>query len=383
MKALILAVASSHMPAALNRDGSTAMLRILDTPVLELLVNRLKAGGITQIMIYTSSASDSITRHFGDGRRFGVDIAYTFEGYLVDGHMWAAPAGSGGAIRKIHRHAGFFDEPFVVLSGDTLIDIDFAALFAEHNRNRALATIALAEAPSEQLGQHRIVIQDETGMVTGFQRLPSLAGAGHKQVDAGVYVFEPSIVGCIGSEWPLDLGNHVLPGLVREGLAVHGARLPLTRLDIGTMADYLHVSCMALEGQLAGYDLPGRERAPGLRTGLNVRINPRRCDIRGPVVIAGSARVDDGAVLIGPCYIGAGAMVASGARVEHSIVLEHARIGAEADLRSVVTDGQYCFYPDGSVIDLKQAMLPWVVGDVRMHEAAIKMAEQRFLDSIQ
>jgi mannose-1-phosphate guanylyltransferase len=382
MKALVLALDTSPMPAALNRDDSTSMLRILDTPVLELLVKRLKAAGITQIMIYTSSASDSITRHFGDGRRFGVEIAYTFEGYLVDGHMWAAPAGSAGAIRKIQRHAGFFDEPFVVLSGATVIDIDFAALFAEHNQNRALATIALAAVPSEELGRHRIVLQDETGMVTGFQRMPSLAGAGHKYVDTGVYMFEPSIVGCIGHEWPLDIGNHVLPGLIRDGLAVHGARLPLTWLELGTLADYHRVSCMALEGQLAGYDLPGRELAPGLYTGLNVRINPRRCDIQGPVVIAGSARVEDGAVLVGPCYIGAGALVACGARVERSIVLEHARIGAEADLRAVVTDGEYCFYTDGSVIDLKQAKLPWVVGDVRMHESAIKMAEQRFLDSI-
>jgi mannose-1-phosphate guanylyltransferase len=382
MKALIIALDNCELPNQLNPDGSTSMLRILGTPVLELLVNRLKASGITQIMIYTSSASDSIRSHFGDGRRFGVDIAYTFEGYMVDGDLWAAPAGSAGAIRKIHRHAGFFDEPFVVLSGDSLVDIDFASLFAEHNRNRALATIALTELPSEELGRHQIVVQDETGMVTGFQRLPSLAGAGRKQVDTGVYVFEPGIVGCIGSEWPLDIGNHLLPGLVREGLAVHGALQSPARLELRTVADYLRVSCLALEGQLAGYDLPGRQLAPGLRTGVNVRINPRRCDIRGPVVIAGSARVDDGATLVGPCYIGAGAMIASGARVEHSIVLEHARIGAEADLRSAVTDGQYCFYPDGSMIDLKMAMLPWVVGDVRMHEATINMAEQSFLDSI-
>lgn len=383
MKALILAVGTTQLPAPLAQGNAGSMLRILDMPVLEILINRLKASGITQIMIQTGSESDVITRYFGDGRRFGVEIAYAFEGYLVDGQVWTAPSGSAGAIRKIQRHTGFFDESFLVLSGDTLIDIDFASLVAEHNRNRALATIALAEVASEQVGRHRIVLQDETDMVTGFLRMPSLEGAASRYVDAGVYVFEPAIVSCIGSEWPLDLGNHLLPALIREALPVYGARLPLTRLEFSTMADYHMASCMAVEGRLAGYDVPARERAPGLRTGLNVRINPRRCEIKGPVVIASSARVDDGAVLIGPCYIGAGAIVAGHARVERSIVLQHARIGAGADLRDAITDGQHCFYADGSVIDLQQAALPWLVGDARMHETAIRMAEQRFLDSFQ
>jgi mannose-1-phosphate guanylyltransferase len=114
-----------------------------------------------------------------------------------------------------------------------------------------------------------------------------------------------------------------------------------------------------------------------------VRMNPKRCRLQGPIVVSGGARIEDGATLVGPCFVGAGAVIEAGARVERSIILPHARIGRQADLRAVVTDGQYCMSEDGTVIDLQVADLPWVIGDARMPASAIHEAEQRFLDTLQ
>lgn len=383
MKALILAAGKGTRVMPLTRGTAKPMLRILDTPVLELLIDRLRQHGVTEIVINTSHHAHTIEQYFGDGRRFGVEIAYSFEGYLNKGELVGEPLGSAGALRHIQRHAGFFDDTFLVLCGDAVVDIDFAELVKEHHRNRALATIALAEVPRPEVCHYGVAVLDEGGMITGFQEKPAVEDAASTLVNTGIYVFEPQILNHIPDRFPADIGSQVFPALAGSGLALYGAQLPMTWLDIGRLQDFYRVSQLALLGRVPGYHLPGREIVPGLRTGINVSINPRRCRLEGPIVVAGGARVEDGATLMGPCFVGAGAVVEAGAHVERSIILPHARIGRQADLRAVVTDGQYCMSEDGTVIDLQIADLPWVIGDARMPESAIHEAEQRFLDALQ
>ncbi len=383
MKALILAAGKGTRVMPLTRGTAKPMLRILDTPVLELLIDRLRHHGVTEIVINTSHHAQTIEYYFGDGRRFGVEIAYSFEGSVTMGELVGEPLGSAGALRHIQRHAGFFDDTFLVLRGDAVLEIDFDALVAEHHRNRALATIALAEVPRSEVFRSRVAVLDEFGMVTGFQEKPAIEDTSSILVNTGIYVFEPRILNHIPDTFPADIDNQVLPALVDKGLALFGARLPMTWLEIGRLTDFYRISQLALQGQVPGYRLPGREIAPGLRTGINVSIDPRRCRLEGPIVVAGGARVEDGATLIGPCFVGAGAMIEAGGHIERSIILPHARIGGQADLRAVVTDGHYCISEDGTVIDLRVADLPWVIGDARMPVSAIHEAEQRFLDVLQ
>jgi len=382
MKALILAAGKGTRVMPLTRGTAKPMLRILDTPVLELLIDRLRHHGITEILINTSHHAQTIEQYFGDGRRFGVEIAYSFEGHLTNGELVGEPLGSAGALSSIQRHAGFFDDTFLVLCGDAVVDIDFNELVEEHHRNRALATIALAEVPMADVCHYGVAVIDQSGMITAFQEKPSVEHAASTLANTGIYVFEPEILNHIPDSIPADIGSQVFPALVDQGMALFGARLPMTWLDIGRLPDFYRVSQLALQGHVPGYTLPGRETAPGLRTGINVRINPRRCRLQGPIVVAGGARVEDGATLIGPCFIGAGAVIESGARIDSSIILPHARIGRLANLQAVVTDGEYCMSEDGTVIDLKITDLPWIIGDARMPAAVIHEAEQRFLDAL-
>jgi mannose-1-phosphate guanylyltransferase len=382
MKALILAAGKGTRVMPLTRGTAKPMLRILDTPVLELLIGRLRHYGVNEILINTSHHAQSIEQYFGDGRRFGVSIAYSFEGFLEDGELIGNPLGSAGAMRHIQAHAGFFDDTFLVLCGDAVIDIDFNELVNEHHRNRALATIALAEVPRSEVCHYGVVVRDESGVITAFQEKPAVQDAASTLVNTGIYVFEPKILDHIPDTCPADIGSQVFPSLVEQGLALYGTKLPMTWLDIGRLPDFYRVCQLALQGQVPGYDLPGRQVARNLWTGINVSFNPKRCHLEGPVVVSGGARIEDGATLIGPCFIGAGAVVESGARIERSIIMPHARIGRLANLCAVVTDGQYCMSDDGTVIDLQIADLPWVIGDARLPEATIREAEQRFLDNV-
>lgn len=382
MKALILAAGKGTRVMPLTRNCPKPMLRILDTPVLELLIDRLRAHGITQIMINTSHHSAVIQDYFGDGRRFGVDIAYAFEGQRVEGELVGDPVGSAAAIRRIHAHAGFFDDTFLVLCGDAVVDIDFGQLIQQHHQARAIATIALQNVAPADVVHYGVVVTDANGWVSSFQEKPSEAEALGTLVNTGIYVFEPSVLNYIPDSVPCDLGSQVFPDLVARGLPVLGACLPMTWLDIGRLSDFHRVCMMALRGEVPGYTLPGHEMAPGLRCGINVRINPKRCVIRGPVVIAGGAFIADGATLVGPCFIGAGAKIEQDALVEASVILPYARIGTNAHVKDMITDGHYCMLADGTVLDLLKADIPWIVGDARMSRDELLATEQRYLDAI-
>lgn len=382
MKALILAAGKGTRVMPLTRDCPKPMLRLLDTPVLELLIKQLRDHGVTQIMINTSHHASVIESYFGDGRRFGVEIAYSFEGQLIDGELVGEPIGSASAIRRIHEHAGFFDDTFLVLCGDAIIDTDFTELLAQHHAARAMATIALQQVAPADVVHYGVVVTDADGMVTSFQEKPTQEAALSTLVNTGIYVFEPSVLNYIPETPPYDLGSQVFPDLVERGLPVLGVSLPMTWLDIGRLSDFHRVSMLALLGKVPGFQLPGKEISAGLRCGLNVRINTKRCTIRGPVVIAGGAHIADGVTLIGPCYIGAGARIEHGVRVESSVVMPHAFIGANAEVQGLVTDGCYCMLADGTVLDLAKANIPWVLGDARTPRETLDVAEQRFLDAI-
>ena len=382
MKALILAAGKGTRVMPLTRNCPKPMLRILDTPILELLINRLREHDVTQIMINTSHHAAAIQDYFGDGRRFGVELAYSFEGQLIDGELIGNPIGSAAAIRCINEHAGFFDDTFLVLCGDAVVDIDFTQLVEQHHRARAIASIALQEVAPADVVHYGVVVTGEDGLVTSFQEKPRQEDALGTHVNTGIYVFEPSVLNYLPDTVPYDLGSQVFPDLVARGLPVLGACIPMTWLDIGRLSDYHSVCMKALRGEVPGYTLPGRETSSGVRCGINVHINPKRCEISGPVVISGGAYIADGATLVGPCFIGAGARIEQGARVEASVVMPQARIGAHTHINAMVTDGRYCMLADGTVLDLVKADIAWVVGDARMPRESIFAAEQRYLDAI-
>ena len=85
MKAMILAAGKGTRVRPLTYDLPKPMIPILGKPVLEYLVEYLARYGVREIMINVSYLHEKIEQYFGDGRRFGVQIGYSFEGTMVDG----------------------------------------------------------------------------------------------------------------------------------------------------------------------------------------------------------------------------------------------------------------------------------------------------------
>ncbi len=382
MKAIILAAGRGTRVRPITHSVPKPMVPILNRPVMALLVELLERHGLREIMVNTSYLPVAIESYFRDGSRFGVEMAYSFEGYLEEGRLVDEPVGSAGAIRKIQEHSGFFDETFVVICGDVVMDLDLTRLIRFHREKGALATIALTEVPQDQVSSYGVVVRDGEEKILEFQEKPSVEEARSRTVNTGIYVFEPEVIEHIPSGEIYDIGGQLFPALVEAGAALYGAKIPFQWLDIGKISDYYTVMQMALRGEVNGLSMPGRQIAPGVWAGLNVRADLSRCEIVPPVFVGGSATLEPGCTVVGPTAIGAGCVVESGAHVEKSIIFDHTRIDSCAEVKQMIVCGGYCVDASGTAIDLAQCDMDWAIADARSHKKGLTEDQKGFLEML-
>jgi len=341
-KAMILAAGKGTRVQPLTHDMPKPMIPILGKPVMEYLVEHLAAHGIREIMVNVSHLHDQIESYFGDGQRFGVEIGYSFEGELRDGHIVPQPIGSAGGVRKIEDFGGFFDTTTLVLCGDALIDLDFGAVLAEHRERGAEASIVTAEVPWEAVSDYGVVVADAHGRIESFQEKPSRAEARSNWASTGIYVFEPAAVARIPQGRVYDIGGELFPDLVAGGAAFYAQRQRFNWIDIGKVSDYWHVCQRVMQGEVAGMRMPGRQTRVGVWEGLNVRIDAGHHALRGPVYLGSGCHIEAGARISGPTWIGHGCHIEAGAQVERCVLFPYTRVAAGAHFTDAILSGNYC-----------------------------------------
>ena len=108
---------------------------------MEFLLELLKEHGFKEIMVNVSHLAEEIENYFRDGQRFGVEIAYSFEGRIEDGELIGDALGSAGGLKKIQDFQRFFDETFVVLCGDALVDLDLTEAVKKHKEKGVVTSL--------------------------------------------------------------------------------------------------------------------------------------------------------------------------------------------------------------------------------------------------
>lgn len=366
MKALILAAGRGTRVQPVTDSIPKPMIPIIHKPVMEFLVDLLRRHGFDEIIVNTSHLAPEIEHYFGDGHRFGVSMAYSFEGYKSNGKLVSRPLGSAGAIRKIQSFSGFFDDTFAVLCGDALVDLDLTALLDFHRKKGGIATVALKTVATEQLENYGVALCDANQRIISFQEKPKPAEALSRQASTGIYLFEPDVLAAIPREGAFDIGSQLFPQLAADGKGIYGIELPAFAWhDIGRLQDYHQTIMAAMQGDIAGISLPGRELRPGLHVGPNVCADFSDLKISGPVVIGGSARIEKGCTIIGPAVIGAGAILENNVHLERSVVLDQTRVAAFSNLKDRVVSGGYCIGADGTVLDGRHTDNEWLFSDAR------------------
>ncbi|MFH1471176.1 MAG: nucleotidyltransferase family protein [Candidatus Micrarchaeota archaeon] len=155
-----------------------AMVPFQDKPVLQHILEWLRKFGITNVTISVGYMREEIEAYFRDGHDFGVKIDYMRED---------EPLGTAGPLYLAKSR---FNSTFVVTYADVLCDIDLTDMINHHRQSKATATIALKEVKDA----YKYGVANLDGnRITGFVQKPEPGEELSNLVNAGVYVFEPSI----------------------------------------------------------------------------------------------------------------------------------------------------------------------------------------------
>ena len=198
------------------------LMPIGDRPILDIVMRQLKAGGFDHVTISTGYLAELIEAFFGDGTKYGIQIDY----YRED-----EPLGTVGALAMID---GLRGDDFLVMNGDVLTDLDYAALLNRHNAGDAAATIATRARDIQiSLGVLRFDDPEDGTRLTGYDEKPKI----NYEASMGVYCFSPNVLDHIERGKRLDFPDLVLK-LIAAGELVRAWRSDAYWLDIGRHDDY-------------------------------------------------------------------------------------------------------------------------------------------------
>jgi NDP-sugar pyrophosphorylase family protein len=188
-------------------------------PIVEIVIRQLAAHGFTDITLAVGHLAELIMAYCGDGSRWGVQIRYSRE---------EQPLGTAGPLGLIAEH---LRQPFLVMNGDLLTDIDFANVHDYHQHCENTATVVLSRRRIQV--EFGVVHVDDENRLTGWSEKPTF----DYLVSAGIYVFDPSVLSEIPKGQWLDLPQLIM-NLVGQSRAVRTYVHEGYWLDIGRPDDY-------------------------------------------------------------------------------------------------------------------------------------------------
>lgn len=237
MKAMILAAGLGTRLRPLTDMIPKPLLPVGGTPLIIWNLLLLRASGICEVMINVHYLGHLIEEAIGDGSRWDMQVRYSHEPALL---------GTGGGIKAAEWF--FENQPFLVMNGDTLIELDVTALTEFHRIHGGVVTLVLRDDP--QASQWGAVESDERN------RILRINGRGMSQVDstgplvermfAGVHILHPSLLQAALPDTPFSIIDSYTNELAR-GSRMFGFVHAGYWSDIGTMERYTRALADAKE----------------------------------------------------------------------------------------------------------------------------------------
>jgi len=202
----------------LTEDTPKPMLRVGDKPILHTIIEKFSEYGYTDIILCVNYKSHIIKEYFGDGSKFGVNIEYIFEEQRM---------GTAGALSLLKQKPF---EPFFVMNGDLLTNINFEFLHNYHISNNSLATMCVREYDLQV--PYGVVNTDDNNILS-IEEKPL-----HKFfVNAGIYMLSPEVLNLIPENEFFDMPN-LFENLIERKMKTISFPIREYWLDIGRMEEY-------------------------------------------------------------------------------------------------------------------------------------------------
>ena len=224
MQAVIMAGGKGTRLAALTRDEMPKpMVPVAGKPLLLWQVERLKENGITDILMVIGHLGEKIQEYFGDGSQFGVKIRYFVE---------EIPLGTAGSFYYLKDMIE--EDTFVMMSGDLMLDIDFARMVQFHLDKQSVATLFVH--PNGHPFDSDLLVLDREDRVVRFDSKHNTRDYWYDNcVNAGVFVFDKAVLERVPEPKKRNLENDIIKGMIDDGFPVYGYRSSEYVKDVGTV----------------------------------------------------------------------------------------------------------------------------------------------------
>lgn len=194
------------------------LMPIGEMPILEVVLRQLRSYGFKKISISVNHLADLIKTFFGDGSKIGLEISYCMED---------KPLGTAGSISLVED----LTESFIVMNGDLLTTLDYAALVNAHLYSGAIATVGVF--PREVTIDFGVLEVSDEGALISYKEKPRF----EYLVSMGINVFHKSVMEFIPKHEYLDMPT-LMMNLTKAGRSVLTFRSKCDWLDIGRPDDY-------------------------------------------------------------------------------------------------------------------------------------------------
>ena len=218
MKTVILSGGRGTRMAPYTSVLPKPLLPIGEQAILEIVVERLREAGFTDITLSVGYLAHLIRAVMDNARTDGVSIEYVHE---------TRPLGTAAPLGLIEG----LDDTFLVMNGDVLTTLDFRKLVDFHRARGYQITIAVHERKTRL--DYGVIEAEESGRLLGFSEKPEVTS----MVSMGVYVMEPDVLAAIPQDEPFDFPDLVL-ALVQAGKEVGVYRYSGYWRDLGRHEDY-------------------------------------------------------------------------------------------------------------------------------------------------
>jgi mannose-1-phosphate guanylyltransferase/phosphomannomutase len=316
------------------------MVSVANRPLMAYLLEWLRNHDVSQVLVTLHYRAGDIREAFGDGHAFGLEITYLVE---------ETPLGTAGAVKAAEDWID--GEPFLVVSGDVLTDLDLSALCRQHGETGAWLTLGLKHVPDPT--GYGVVELDTSGRVVRFQEKPGAGQAWSDLANTGIYDVEPRVLERIPGQRPYDWSRQVFPDLLKRGLPVYGYVLDGYWSDLGTISSYRRGQRDALDGRIH-LTLPGEMLGPHVWVGKDARIAPGAI-LEGTVLVGAGSHIEPKARVLAGSVIGERSVIRAGAVIQGATIGSGCEIGPDAVLQDCVLDeavtvGADCRVSEGAII---------------------------------
>ncbi|HHT9158265.1 MAG TPA: nucleotidyltransferase family protein [Candidatus Brocadiaceae bacterium] len=224
MDAIILAGGKGTRLQSVVSDVPKPLAPVNNRPFLDIIFNFLnKCNYIDNVIIAAGYMADKIIKEYQNRREYSFSILFSVEDELL---------GTGGAIKRAMQFSQ--SEDFIVLNGDSYIELNLGAFIQTHLKNNKVMTIVLKEV--ENANRYGRVTLDDNNRIIYFEEKNPEPSKGY--INAGVYLIKRELFEKIEENEAISLERDLLPGFIKDN-DVYGYLCEGKFIDIGIPETYI------------------------------------------------------------------------------------------------------------------------------------------------